>query len=190
MFERQSLIPLLNPYLDLYTLLKNEQPQLQLSIRKKLIWAYSWAIPDTETIQRMAQHHSPFIELGAGTGYWAWLLEQAGAKVIAMDQESNQPPHWHPVRPGDASEVSEYQGHTLFLCWPPLGTAMALEALQCYRGEKLIYVGEWEKRTADFHFHQRLKLGWVLEEKRRIPNWPGFSDQLYLFRRKSKAGQA
>src|SRR5688500_10600535 len=118
MKQGQSLIPFLNPYLDLYQILSDQSPQLQLLARKKLIWAYSWAIPSLEGIHAISQY-SPIVELGAGTGYWAWLLSQVGAQVTAFDHEPLQVPRWHSIEQGDESMVHRYSDRALFLCWPP-----------------------------------------------------------------------
>mmetsp|Transcript_7858 Transcript_7858/g.19988 ORF Transcript_7858/g.19988 Transcript_7858/m.19988 type:complete len:164 (-) Transcript_7858:188-679(-) len=45
---------------------------------------YAWAIPDQRAI-RIIANFSPLVEIGAGKGYWAMLLRQAGADVLALD---------------------------------------------------------------------------------------------------------
>ena len=77
---------IINPYFELYAALASRPEALQLDLRKKLIWAYSWAIPSNEVILKIAQH-SPLLEVGAGTGYWSWLLRQARADIIATDRD-------------------------------------------------------------------------------------------------------
>jgi hypothetical protein len=174
--------PILNPYYDLYCSLQDQAPAFQLELRKKLIWAYSWAIPSEEILREIAQY-SPILELGAGTGYWAWLLRQAGARVTAFDIEPQQPPRWCPIGLADHKIVREYPSHTLFLCWPPYENSMAIRSLRAFSGSQLIYIGEWEGRTADYEFHKILLTNWELVREIKIPNWPGFSDQVFVFRR-------
>jgi hypothetical protein len=179
----QKQVPLLNPYLDLFQVLHDQDPALQLALRKKLIWAYSWAIPSTDALYAIARH-SPILELGAGSGYWAWLLRQAGAKVVAFDQEPHSPPQWCPIEKGSAETISQYLNHSLFLCWPPKDASLASDALEQYLGDTVIYVGEWQGRTADSRFHHQLRDDWKTTEEIEIPCWPGFSDRLYIFERK------
>lgn len=178
--------PLFNPYFELFQTLQTTDHTLQLKIRKKLIWAFSWAIPSPEVIEAIC-FYSPLVELGAGTGYWAWLLEQKGAEVVAYESEPRQPPHWHSILKGSPEIVSQYSQHTLFLCWPPYDLPMAEQALRFYSGNFLIYIGEWLGRTANSNFHQMLEKEWALEQTLPLPNWPGFSDQVYFFRRSSFA---
>jgi hypothetical protein len=174
--------PYFNPYEDAFLALSEQDSGLRLALRKSLIWAYSWAVPSRAALEEMVRH-SPLIELGAGTGYWAWLLEQLGGDVVALDQEPGQPPHWHSIRAGGPADISAYPGHALFLCWPPNGSPMATQALANYRGQTVIYVGEWGGRTADETFHRELNAVWILAREIPIPCWPGVLDRLYVFKR-------
>lgn len=174
---------LLNPYLDLFRALESESPELQLAVRKKLIWAYSWAIPNDEAIAALLEC-SPLIEMGAGTGYWSWLLRQAGANVLAYDLNPHAPPHWTSVEQGDESIVPSHSDRTLFLCWPSYQEPMAFQALSQYSGKWVAYVGEMGGRTADDSFHRLLSASFELKREVLIPVWPGFLDRLYLFERR------
>jgi hypothetical protein len=176
-------VKLLNPYLDLYQVLKGEPLELQLAIRKKLIWAYSWAIPSDEALAAL-KDFSPLIELGAGTGYWAWLLRQAGVDVVAYDLNPMAPPHWTDIEAGDENVVQKYPERTLFLCWPSYQEPMAHQALERYAGQNVAYIGEMNGRTADDAFHQLLREKFQLKREVLIPVWPGYKDCLYIFERK------
>ena len=173
---------LLNPFFDLYEVAKECAPVLQLRLRKKLIWAYSWAIPSREVIHAIGSRSSSILEVGAGTGYWAWLLSQTGVNVVARDVEPGQSPTWFPIR----NEVSEtdLSRDGLLLCWPPFESSMALDALKRFKGNAVYYVGEWRGRTASPAFHDELE-NWTRTDEVDIPSWPGFSDRLYCFERRS-----
>jgi hypothetical protein len=177
--------PLINPYLDLFEVLSRTDPSIRAEARKKLIWAYSWAVPSAEAIQAIARL-GPVVELGAGTGYWAWLLEQAGTRVRAIDSEPTAPPHWHPVEEGGVESLADATEPTLLLCWPTLDSAFASEALRKFRGSRVAYVGEWMGRTASREFHVELERRWTRESEVAIPVWPGFTDRLHVFRREER----
>ena len=186
----------LDPYGDLYELLCGEgstalDPAHAAHvahvgmIRKKLIWAYSWAVPTPEAIAEIARH-SPLIEIGAGTGYWAWLVRQAGGDVLAFDRLAEVPPHWGEVLLGEQEKVTDHPDRTLFLCWPSLDQPIALECLQAYRGDVFLHIGELgaEARTGSASFREELAGHWRLEHELPIRQWPGYSDSLTIWRRK------
>jgi len=178
------MFPLLNPYADLTRTLFSSQidaESLEAS-RKKLIWAYSWAIPSNEAIQEIAQY-SPLLELGAGTGYWGWLLRQAGALINCYDSNPGAGPHWSEVEygtPETLNELPDLAERTLLLVWPPLDEPMAEAALEAFTGKRLIYVGEWRGRTGSARFHDQLERRYRLERSIEIPRWPRFSDRIHI----------
>lgn len=82
------------------------------------------------------------VEVGAGTGYWAWQLEQVGVRAVASDiaPRSTQ---WVPVDRMEAAEAAATaDGHALLMVWPPADDPMAHDALKAFPGDVLLYVGE------------------------------------------------
>lgn len=167
--------------------------------RERLTSKYAWAIPTEEAVRRITKL-SPICDLGCGTGYWAYLLGQLGAKVVAVD--SNPPlggandyhharkstlHHWVPVVRGSASTFVVPRSHALMLCWPPYSTSMASVALRRYRGSRLIYIGEgMDGCTGDDAFHRAIAKNWKLCEMIDLPNWPGLHDRVFIYERKSR----
>ena len=130
---------------------------------------YAWGVPSAEALQAIADA-SPHgvVEVGAGTGYWAHLLElEHGTSVSAFDVSpcqlgdingfhalanvGNVIPFAN-VSSGGAEVAALYPQRTLLLCWPPResdgsGTGerdvamMACDALNHYTGETVAYVG-------------------------------------------------
>ncbi len=174
--------PLLNPYLDLFRDLEALPDELRLRARKRLIWAFSWAVPDAPAIQALVEA-GPWIELGAGSGYWAWLLRQAGGDVVALDREPAQPPSWSQVLLGDEATLPASNGRGLFMCWPPLDQPMARLALQNLAPGRVAVVGEVRGRTGDAALWDLLERHFELTRELAIPTWPGFEDRLRLYRR-------
>ena len=157
-------------------------------LRTPLCKKYAWAIPTEEAIAAVADL-SPIVEIGAGNGYWAQLIRQAGATVHAYDNMS-----WHDqvqqlhseVLIGTPQTLKYYTSMwTLFLCWPPYSSRMAYECLRLYRGNTIVYVGEGEGGcTGDDRFHQKLQKKWELEQTIDLLNWDGINDDLQIWRRK------
>lgn len=168
--------------------------------RERCVDLYSWAVPTEEVIEAIAQF-SPIVEIGAGRGYWASLLKEAGADVRAYDVAPPQLSDlntWHKGRHstvprvftevlfGNQSVLFDVAvERTLFLCWPPYDTPMAAECLRCFQGSRLIYVGEgYGGCTGDDKFHGELEENWEEILDFEIPNWWGIRDYLSVWERK------
>ena len=164
--------------------------------RSKWCKKYSWAVPSMEALDRIAAL-GPIIEIGAGTGYWAYLLRELGVDVKAFDVAPpgavNVKNGWHDgaetwtkvCRGGP--ERAAYEAHrTLFLCWPPYDTPMAYHALKCYRGNTLVYIGEDSYGcTGDEAFHDLLYREWD-REWFSIPSYESIHDGMQICTRKIK----
>lgn len=187
----------LNPYLDFFRALPpsfRRDPSLPISTAELLSpdWLalkgaiarhFAWAVPNEEAIVCVCRYTSEVIEIGAGSGYWAWLMHQAGVDVAAFDV---QPPSftWIEVRKGGEREVLNHGRKTLFLCWPPWATGMAADTLALYRSEYVIYVGEWMLGNADARFFGLLTAEFDAIDSVVIPQWYGRADSLMVFRRR------
>lgn len=193
---------MLNPYLD------EAQEYLDnfntIDKRYELVRKYSWAIPTEDVINTLAQIAPRIVEVGAGTGYWSWMLAQAGVDVVAYDRapyENNWAGNnWFPIQKGGASKVARHPDRALLLCWPPYATPFAYWALKCYRGDTLIYIGENVGGcTGDDLFHAALSYDygddneklkypvrneWELHTSLYIPQWCGIHDSVEVYKRK------
>jgi hypothetical protein len=196
-----------NPYLGLLDCFRQgmgfgEPDVYARTLRRDLTRRFSWAIPNADAVRALSAFVGArgIVEVGAGTGYWAWLLRQAGSDVLATDAA---PPRevldhnvWHPrARPwvsiaqGDAAEAAAaYPDRCLLLCWPPSTNDMAAHALAAYRGDAVAYVGEPPGgATATLPFHEALDAEWELADCIRIPRFERQDDALELYRRKRAA---
>jgi hypothetical protein len=152
---------------------------------------YSWAIPYKEVLDMIAAL-GPIVEIGAGGGYWAQLLRERGADVLAFDLEPDPTRNWFftrqwgPVLQAPATIAGEHQDRTLLLIWPPLDEPMAFEALQSYRGDQVVYIGGGQGGvSADDAFHQLLEDEWVVMFEDAKPNWEERTDLVTVYRRRS-----
>ncbi len=212
--------PIHNPYLDAFFAPTSDAERALLPLplqsdliaeyddflkwlrRNRLVNAYAWAIP-TEAVIRTIARRSPICDMGCGTGYWAHLLEQAGARVLAVDPTppTDNENHWHRAKTRSSQELVELRhyvaitrgdaetfdvpaDHTLLLCWPPYGQPMAEVALARYRGDCVIYIGEKGGCTATDAFHEALTAEWNLVEEHDIPQWSGIHDAVYVYERR------
>lgn len=179
--------------------------------RTELVKRYSWAIPSPEALTAIADHAPRgVVEIGAGGGYWAMLLQQAGVPVVAYDPVP--PPcesHWHDGHPwtevllGDHTSVLGHPDRALLLCWPNYDAPHAAQAIELYGGDTVIYIGEGSGGcTGDDRMHALLGEVecWCWDEPCHcaaktttalfrevaavdIPQWSGIHDRLTVHKR-------
>jgi hypothetical protein len=104
---------------------------------------YAWAIPNKRALNIIA-NFSPNVEVGAGKGYWASLLQAIGVDVLCFDKKDNQPGCWTEVQKGGPTVLKEKacRKRTLFLCYPDDSNGLAMKCLECFTGDIIIHVGE------------------------------------------------
>lgn len=124
--------------------------------RLLLAQRYSYVLAERLLLEAV-RRYSPLVEIGAGTGYWAYRLRLIGADIVAYDQapaggsrENRYHPDiraWTEVKEADAAVLARHRDRALFICWPPAYSAL-WESLRFYRGEVVVYLGDWGGRTA------------------------------------------
>lgn len=161
--------------------------------RHALCATYSWSICSPGDIAwiKSVLNGKGVAEVGAGGGYWAWQMRQAGIDAAAYD--ANIPGEhyfarrqWSSVLHDDASAAGHHPDRALFLCWPSYAEPWAAHALACYQGDTLIYAGEGEGGcTADDEFFELLGAEWEEGDSSsaHISYW-GIHCRLTAYRRK------
>jgi hypothetical protein len=131
---------------------------------------YAWAIPSPGDIDWLAQvaGHRGLVEIGAGSGYWAWQARQAGVDVIAYEPADAST---NPYTDGTEYSPMVRDGHlaarhhperVLLLCWPSHNAPGAAGALRAYRGDLLVYIGQDQGgNCADDDFFHLLHRAWT-----------------------------
>ena len=72
---------------------------------------------------------------------------------------------------------------TLFLCYPPPGEPMAYDCLAAFRGNCIVYVGEWHGLTADNRFEQCLASNFELVKRIALPNFANQASEMTVWNR-------
>jgi len=194
--EEETATALHNPYWAAFCQVRHESRTVQWAARDLLTLRYAWGIPDDEVIRRIAEFSdNKVVEMGAGSGYWAWLLSQLNVEVDAWDAnpeasitEGTPWEHkWFNVQEGTPEVLSDnrYIDWTLLLVWPPLSDPMATNALKAFSGSQVVYVGEnGEGCTADGEFHDLLYEEFDYVDGYQNPAWQLLNDCTYFFKRK------
>ncbi len=189
-----------NPFLEEVMGIVGGEPSPEESARRlkeeraDLVMKYAFTIPYHELIVEIASR-GPIVEIGAGSGYWAWMLSQAGADVMAVDKYSPDEVSpwdfmsanrwyddtWYYVDEGEARSAGAYPERNLFLAWPMFSHPMALDALNSYEaagGKTVIFLGD-ASMAGDENFHQKLN---SFPSVTRIPcmGWPGLREELVI----------
>ena len=168
--------------------------------RKDFISQYGFSTPTEEAIDKLVKFigGDSVLEIGAGYGLWAKLLQDKGVNVTAIDSHDKE---WTD-RKDKGSYDPRNQSYTdvkvmthlnalqvydhfnvLMMVWPDYQSLMATEATREFRGSKLIYIGEGDMGcTASNCFHEELN-SWEEVERIEIPQWEGIHDSLFLYTR-------
>ncbi len=164
------------------------------------LYAYATLSPDhIKGIKTTLQHASitNVIEMGAGTGYVAHLLREAGLTVSAYDVAPTKPTKDQP----NNTSSNEYHGSSppfcnvssaesktlksiirkrdskktaLLLCYPPPRSDMALEAAKAFikrGGKTIIYIGEFNGLTGSSPFENKLQHWFELKYRASCLHW-------------------
>jgi len=166
-----------------------------LVLRHVAVSLWGFAVPDRIALG-IIQKHSPegVVEIGAGSGYWAKLLRILRVPVAAYDSRTGT--YQHGFKFGSHSEVEiathekalaggAHREKTLLLSWPDYDESWPNETLSLYKGNTLVYIGEWGGCTGDRKFHETLDQGWETVKEYQVPTWWGLHESLYVLKRKT-----
>lgn len=168
--------------------------------RTSLCARYAWSIPSPGSVAWIANlaGERGVVEIGAGSGYWAWQLSQASVDVVAYDPhpvgEDNKFAKrgpYYPVRIGDESAAADHGDRALMLCWPSYCTDFAEQAVRAYPGDLLVYIGEGHGGCcADDGFFKLLDEEWDEIGSRSLHvTFSGIHCRLTAYSRRTSTGQ-
>lgn len=160
-----------------------------MMLREKAISRYGFSIPCAEAIEALVAL-SPLLEIGAGSGYWARLLREAGADVIAVDNQSGKYLNGEWSSEGvelmdHVQALETYPGRNVLMSWPDYENDTAYHVVSSLpAGAAFAYIGEGNGGcTADEKFHRFVEVELEPPERIEIPQWDGIHDRLEIYRR-------
>lgn len=155
-----------------------KKAQCRMISRSVAIWKYGFAIPNEEALQAIIDLKRPIVEIGAGIGYWAYLLQQYGVDIVAFDTKNGHwfedSRYWTEVIKANCKILQQYSDRVLFSCWPYYYLSQAEDH---YKGDTMIYIGE----ECTDHYNEDM---WKVEQEITIPNWENIRDYMLILRRK------
>ena len=157
--------------------------------RQQYIEKFGYAIINYASIE-FIRPYQPIVEVGAGSGYWAFELREKGVDVVATDPHLSHPfwdnpaQKWVGVELLDAlPAIEKYPDRNLLICWPNVDEEWATEALQCFQAEFVIYVGEGPGGATGSDRMFQLLADWYEEvHSLQIPTFCGGEDRLVVYR--------
>ncbi|MGN2640216.1 hypothetical protein ACTD5D_29425 [Nocardia takedensis] len=157
------------------------------SVRDLLVRTYAWSIPSPSDLAWLlgVLAGRGVLEIGAGSGYWAWQLRQAGVDVVAVDDKRGHWDHlWTEVPFGNSADAFEHAERALMLIRPPHGSTTAQTALDFYDGDLLIFSGD-ETAAGGRIFENTLAEHWTeIGAAPHHPSYAGIRCGLRAFRRR------
>jgi hypothetical protein len=175
-----------NPYLQEFNQIRHSFKDY--THREILVQKYAWAVPNDEAIEAIKALNTAIVEIGAGSGYWARVLKEAGIEVKAFDHfkgEYTFTDNWFEVEQGSTEKAVEHSDKALMLCWPNYNDPFAYNTLKEFKGNTFIYIGESGGGcTGDDQFHHLLNTKWNHKESINLPQWFGIHDYLSIWIRR------
>ena len=164
--------------------------------RTDYVKRYSWTITDPRSVTFVAEHsRGRLVDPMAGTGYWAWMLTQAGVDVVAYDLHPASPDsdanHWHRnvaahlavLKANAVDSVVLHEDRTLLLSWPPYGFD-ACPILDAYQGSRVIYIGEDQYGCCgDDNLFETFERNWTRVAEHVPVQWDGMHDIVHVYDR-------
>lgn len=159
--------------------------------RKYCTRRYMWALPNMRAL-RVISKYSPIVEVGAGSGLWAKLLQNMGCDLITTNTKEKRycvdfvrEKFTRIEQLSTTGAVKRYPDRNVLMIWPPLRGNMAYRVAKNMTSEYLIYIGESAGGScANARFFETLDEKFKLVKTIDIPQWPNIHDSLFIYRRK------
>jgi len=174
-----------NDYLDEFYELQEESSfrgQQWFGKRKELVERYSWAIPTDEVIQYLSEFKSG-IEIGAGNGYWSYLIREAGGSFRPIDIDPPVETYMTVQEKDIYDEIESVENQPVLMVWPPIDNSVAADVAK-EKPSHICYVGEQRGGcTATDTFFDIIDKQYGLVGKINIPSYTGIHDNFFHYSR-------
>ncbi len=128
-------------------------------LSQQYINRHGWSVPNVIFIKEIVRFIDgcKVLEVGAGTGTWSKILLDNNIQIVATDiaPPTNTATNVEKMSAIDA--INTYQTEVLFMSWP---LNFAYDALKQFKGEKIIYLGEFGGRSGSTNFFNLLDSDW------------------------------
>ena len=156
--------------------------------RDYFIDQYGYAILNRPTIE-LLRDYSPILEIGAGTGYWAYELQKHGVRTVPTDPHPEQlwptcEPWTHIYRLNGTAAITRFPTCNLLLSWPET-EPWAAKVVKRFKGNFLIYIGEPKAgSTGADEMFEAIQADYSVHLHHTIPTFSESQDSLTIYRRR------
>lgn len=159
--------------------------------REEFIRGYGYAIPCIEALDVLAAN-GPWVEIGAGSGFWSAAIRSVGGDCVATDLHGNlNNPYgiaqdFGVVRMDAAAAVAAHPDKNVLAVWPCYKKPWchnAIKALKPGRLFALVSEGQGGCVGTDSLF-RFLDKAFRQDHEQILPQFPGLHDRLEIFVRK------
>ena len=142
---------------------------------------FSYAVPTVEIVADIGRfvRGKTIHEYLAGSGYWAYTLENWGMNVYASDIRSpvydfNLKKPFVEIHHENVSNSLPNKSEVVFMCWPPVALSANVMPLlaKMFKSQKLIYIAD-KGCCANDETHQYLEDRFHLIYSSRVPGYYG-----------------
>lgn len=165
---------------------------------------YPEYVPTDHAIQTLVDL-GPLVEVGAGDGYWAHVVNENGGDCIPTDicpldhdaetfpstvqsaSDDWEPTVWADVQAVDGVEaVRAYPDRAVMMCHPSGADRWSERVLDAVSDQPFVFIGEWFPGTdATPWFFKRLAENWGLVDDFPVYGWESSAEHGYVFERPS-----
>lgn len=174
------------------------------SSRDFMTHLYAYATLPRSLIEQIQEFvgQERIVEVGAGTGYLAQLLQRQGVAVDAFDCRPGKQNEYHgstptflPITAMNSSTVieNEHQTFVLLLCYPPPDSSMAVDTLRAFLkhgGKRVVYVGEFKGLTGTSSFERVLVSKFDCLKRLPCPTWGTDAAWVTLWQRRTTGNKS
>jgi len=172
-------------YLDAYDKLQRKDTfkgQQWFGERKKLVEKYSWAVPREDVIQYCAQFDD-LLEIGAGNGYWASLIEELDGDIQATDKSPPEDTYTEVEQASWQYLIAEIRSRPVLMVWPPYDEGVAAGVAR-QSPNHILYVGEQRGGcTGEDEFFDIVDEQYGLVGKLDLHSYTGIHDDFFHYAR-------
>ena len=161
----------------------------RFEMRMDFIHTFGFVFLTTEMVERMKEF-GDMLEVGAGSGYVASELQDAGVNIIPtnpnqFDYSENWQNEWTEIERLDAvSAIEKYPDRTVLISWPCYRSDWSTDVLNAVENQTVIYIGENRGGcTATDSFFDIMDDEFDVEVV-GIPSLEGVYDNMYILNRK------